>query len=237
MNDSERTVSEFLNNLRIGLVEYEPDGKNPPDFLVGGRIAVEVRRLNENEEVGGTHRGLEVTAKPLHDAVVRAFSQSGPPPGAHSWFVHYSVRRPLPPWKHLEKHLRESVQEFRDRLADPPTEMRLGRAIRLTFHRASKAHETLLVLGGSSDHDAGGFLVEELSRNLRICIAEKSRKVDRVRSSYPEWWLVFDDRIGYGALDDDDAEQLRAALGPVSGFSKVILVNPLNPKSAFEVWP
>jgi hypothetical protein len=26
MNDSERTVYEFLNSLQIGLVAYEPDG-------------------------------------------------------------------------------------------------------------------------------------------------------------------------------------------------------------------
>ena len=235
MNDSERTVCEFLNSLQLGPVEYEPDGKNPPDFLIGGRIAVEARRLNQNEEVDGVHRGLEVTAKPLHDAVVKALAQSGPPSGSHSWFVHYTVRRPLPPWRSLEKSLRAGVQQFRERLQDPPKEIRLGRAIRLSFHGASRKHETLLVLGGSSDHDAGGFLVAELTRNLQTCIAEKSRKVDRVRHKYVEWWLVFEDRIGYGALDDDDADQLRAALGPVSSFAKVILVNPLKPTNAIEV--
>lgn len=191
--------------------------------------------MNENEEVNGTHRGLEVTAKPLHDAVVQALAKSGPPAGSHSWFVHYTVRRPLPPWRQLEKLLHAGVQEFRDRLHEPPMEIRLGRAIRLSFHRASRRHDTLLVLGGSSDYDAGGFLVAELARNLEICIAEKSRKVARVRDKYPEWWLVFEDRIGYGVLDDDDADQLRVALGPVSGFAKVILVNPLKPTKAIEL--
>jgi hypothetical protein len=42
MNDSERTASRFLESLGLGLVEYEPDGKNPPDFLIAKRIAVEV---------------------------------------------------------------------------------------------------------------------------------------------------------------------------------------------------
>ena len=87
MNDSERTVWRFLESLGLGLVEHEPDGKSPPDFLVAGRIAVEARRLNENEEVEGEHRGLEVTATPLRRAVIRALAQSGPPPGKYSWFV------------------------------------------------------------------------------------------------------------------------------------------------------
>ncbi len=81
MNDSERTVCRFLESLGLGSVEHEPDGKNPPDFLVAGRIAFEARRLNDNEQVDGVHRGLEVTAKPLHRAVVKALAQSGAPPG------------------------------------------------------------------------------------------------------------------------------------------------------------
>ena len=126
----------------------------------------------------------------------------------------------------------DGVRQFRERLDDPPSELRLSRALRLSFHRASGRHDHLLVLGGSSDHEAGGFLLDELSRNLRICIDEKVRKVDRVRHKYGEWWLAFEDRIGYGALNSEDADQLRAALGPVAGFDKVILVNPLDPTSA-----
>lgn len=235
MNDSERTVCLFLESLRLGPVEYEPDGKNPPDFLVAGRIAVEARRLNENEEIEGGHRGLEVTAKPLHRAVVKALAQSGPPSGAHSWFVHYTVRRPLPSWKEIERLLSDAVLEFRSRSDDPPSELRLGRSLRLSFHCASRRHDTLLVLGSSSDHDAGVLLVAELSQNLRICIDEKIQKVNRVRDKYEQWWLAFEDRISYGALDHDDVEQLRTVLGPVSGFDQVILVNPLNPAKAVHL--
>jgi hypothetical protein len=83
--------------------------------------------------------------------------------------------------------------------------------------------------------NVGGFVVAELVRNLRLWIGEKLRKVDRVRHKYEEWWLVLEDRISYGALDGDDADQLRAALGPVAGFDKVVLVNPLEPTRALHL--
>src|SRR2546426_10948720 len=86
MNESERAVHHFLTSLQIGEVVYEPDGQVPPDFLVGGRIAVEARRLNENEEIAGSYRGLEVTSKPLHALVTKVLKESGSPPGSHSWF-------------------------------------------------------------------------------------------------------------------------------------------------------
>jgi hypothetical protein len=44
-------------------VVFHPDGRNsPPDFLISGGIAVEVRRLNQNKESAGGARGLEVSA-------------------------------------------------------------------------------------------------------------------------------------------------------------------------------
>lgn len=236
MNDSERTVCEFLKSLRIGSVVFEPDGNQPPDFVVDGRIAVEARRLNESELIGGVHRGLEVTAKPLHKAVVKALAQSGPVGSHGSWFVHYSVRRPLPPWRSVERLLRDAVRQFRDQVTNPPAEIRVGQFLKLAFHRASNVHDALLLLGGSSDYDEGGFLVTEVSRNFLLCIAEKKRKLQRVKNNYAEWWLVFEDRISYGFLEIDDIAAVRAAVGQVDGFARVILVNPLEPTQGLEVW-
>lgn len=235
MNDSERTVSEFLKSLRIGSVVFEPDGNFPPDFVVDGRIAVEARRLNENELVCGVHRGLEETAKPLHK-VVNALALSGPAGSHGSWFVHYSVRRPLPPWKTVKRLLHDAVRQFRDQIPNLPTEIPLGQFLKLEFHRASNAHDALLLLGGSSDYDQGGFLVAEVSRNLLLCIAEKTRKLQRVKNNYAEWWLVFEDRISYGFLDAVDIATIRAAVGQVDGFARVVLVNPLEPTQGLEVW-
>ena len=57
----ERIVESYLISLQIGKVVYEPDGKVPPDFLVDGRIAVEVRRLNQHYAVEGVSEGLSKT--------------------------------------------------------------------------------------------------------------------------------------------------------------------------------
>jgi hypothetical protein len=44
MNRDETLVDKYLRSLGLGEVVYEPDGKVPPVFLVGRRIAVEARR-------------------------------------------------------------------------------------------------------------------------------------------------------------------------------------------------
>ena len=62
MRRSEEAVDRFLRGLEVGDVRFEPDGNVPPDFLVDERIAVEARRLNQNELLGNGYRGLEVTS-------------------------------------------------------------------------------------------------------------------------------------------------------------------------------
>lgn len=235
MNDSEKSVYEYLTNQNLGPVIYEPDGKVPPDFLVDGRIAVEVRRLNQNETTASGHRGLEQVSKPLHALVQKALANVGPPVDGTSWFVFYSFSRPLPRWKELEMLLAVALEQARHRPYLQGEEIRVTRRFRINITRASKPHQHLFVLGGSGDHDSGGFVVSEMARNLRICIAEKTSKVSSVRTRYSEWWLALEDRIGYGALDESDRIVLRELTQTDQGWNKIVLVNPLKPSSGFEL--
>jgi hypothetical protein len=235
MNDSEKTVFEYLQSQHLGAVVYEPDGNVPPDFLVDGRIAVEVRRLNENVETGAGHRGLEEISKPLNVLVKKALAATGPPANGTSWFVFYTYSRPLPAWRELDAFLRRTLDQIRDQSNLEGYEIRVASKMRLRFTRACKVHPHLFVLGGSADHDSGGFVVVELAKNLRFCIDEKSAKVQKVKDRYPEWWLAFEDRIAYGALDMQDQDQLRRLIQQDARWDKIILVNPLNPSTGFEL--
>lgn len=235
MDASEKSVSVYLANRGYGALVYEPDGNVPPDFLIDGRIAVEVRRLNQNDDTAEGLRGLEETAKPLHAAVTKVLTALGPPTTGVSWFVIYTFSRPLPSWRQLERTLAGALRRFQEEPSDQPTAIRIARRFTLRSVRASKTHPTFFVLGGSSDRDGGGFIVAEMARNLRICIDEKSRKVARFLDRYPEWWLVLEDRIGYGVLDESDQHDLRELISVDDPWCKIVLVNPLNPAMGFEL--
>ncbi len=47
-NKDEIRAKKYLQTLNFTQVEYEPLGNVTPDFLLGKKIAVEVRRLNRN---------------------------------------------------------------------------------------------------------------------------------------------------------------------------------------------
>jgi hypothetical protein len=234
MDKSEKVVADYLAHRGYTDVVYEPDGNVPPDFLVDGRIAVEVRRLNQNYEAGGKTSGLEEVAIPLWLRFRRLALSLGPPIHGVSWFVFFRFRRPLEDWKKLKPKLRQALQGFVKSSVHTKRSLRLGNGFEIEIVRASSPHGTFFVMAGYSDHESGGSVLAEIERNLRICIDEKTRKTAYVRGRYSEWWLVVTDHIGLG-LDEFDRTQFRERVRLNHTWDKVILVDPTNHTRAFEI--
>jgi hypothetical protein len=235
VDSSEQLVFEYLSRRGFESVVFEPDGNVPPDFVADGRVAVEVRRLNQHDESEVRPRGLEETAYPLMGHVRQVLKSLGPPLNGESWFVSYTYRRPLAPWKTLERRLRDVLAAFRDGPTRRTCDIVVANGFELDVRQASKTHSTFFLLGAVSDHDSGGFVLAEMDRNIRICVAEKTRKVEPVRSTYPEWWLALVDHIGYGHLDAVEQAELRRVIALEHGWDKILLVHPLDANQAFEL--
>ena len=226
MDASEKIALEHLLGLGLSSVEYEPNGKNPPDFLINGRIAVEVRRLNQNviTESGGV-QGVENEQHALVRIMKEIFASLGPPTSGGSWFVTYDFSRPLGSLSKLKKAIRKALTLFRDGAVED-TRIVLNDNFELLLLPASGAHATYFVLGGYTDGNTGGFVAAELLKNIQLCLREKSQKIARWRAKYPEWWLVLIDHVGYGAREE---------LNLNHDWNKVILVNPLDPRLGYQI--
>jgi hypothetical protein len=156
MDQSESHVRDYLEYLNLGHVVYQPDGNIPPDFLVDGRIAVEVRRLNENEltEWGG-FRGLEtdlISTGRKFKALLRSL---GPAKSSTSWFVGCELKRPIPRWKVIEDDLRRALEDFRDHDdRQKLSVLKIAEGFEAhIIHQASSPHATCFVFAGCSDRD------------------------------------------------------------------------------------
>lgn len=233
MNADERIVFDHLSRRGFESVVFEPDGNVPPDFLVNGRIAIEARRLNQHDDSESDPRGLEEVAIPLNAQFRRLLASFGAPTDGVSWFVSYSLRRPVRPWKELEPHLRVALEVFLR--GHDERRVQIPRDFRISFARASQPHEQVFLLGMWTDGGSGGFVVSELHRNITICIEDKNHKIAGVRTKYTEWWLTLVDHIGYGVLDESDREQLRQLIQIEHQWDKIVLVNPSNPTEGFEL--
>lgn len=237
MDRSEALAESYLNSLSLGEVRFEPDGSVPPDFAVGSSIAVEVRRLNQNfESDDGGHQGLEVREIPLRQKLRNHLRSFAPSKDGECWYVGYRFRRPLEPIRTLLPLLDAALRSFLETPVRTATKRQITKHFEIDFFSASIDHGSFFVLGANMDDDSGGWVEVELLRNLRICIADKERKIARYRPRYQQWWLVLDDHIDFG-IDDEDRARFRRDLMPsVShAFDRVVLLDPRDYRRSFIV--
>ena len=236
MDASERLAHEYLQSLGIGPVVYEPDGNIPPDFSVGQHIAVEVRRLNQNYEIaGGGYQGLEQLWIPLWQRLRRHLPALGPSEAGECWYVCIDFRRPLEEWNTLRPLLDRALTKFKARLVRERTTIEITPNFSVDLVKSGVDHGSYYLLGASSDNDSGGWVMGEVERNLRLCIAEKERKIAPYRGKYEQWWLVLSDHIDYG-MDSEDHETFRKEVMPrvPHSFDKIVLVDPRDYRRAVE---
>lgn len=233
---SERLVRAYLESLQLGPVNFEPDGNIPPDFLVDGRIAVEVRRLNQNHESPeGRYQGLEEIWIPLWQRLRKYLPSLGQSRDGECWYACIDFGRPLEDWKVLRPLIDAALLSF---MADPArrqTTIQITPNFTIDLLRSGKDHGSFFVLGASSDNDSGGWVMGEVARNLKICIDEKVRKIAPYRAKYKTWWLALVDHIDY-SMEPEDRESFRADFMPTiqHPFDKIVLIDPRDHRRAFE---
>ncbi len=226
VKDSESQALRFLHSRGFSRAIYEPDGNVPPDFLVDGRIAVEVRRMNYTYIDKTVHtEGVESSQIALMRYMKRLLPAFGAPMTGQSWFVRFWFKRPLPPFATLRRDIKHALASFCD---GPITDRKIpiGDQFNLFLSPCSTARSNRFVLLGYVDRNAGGWLIPDLRNNIQVCIKEKTEKIARMRTRYPEWWLVLVDHISFGQ---------REPLNVKHDWDKVILINPLKPEEGYEV--
>lgn len=234
MDATEELVANHLAHRGYTNVVYEPDGNIPPDFLIDGKIAIEVRRLNKSYFEGGNAKGLEEVAIPLWSKVERLARSLGTPTGNESWFIFFRFTRPVEAWRTLEPKLRKALEAF---VAQPTKQKCIifkAADFELEALRASSPHATMFVMGGCTDKNSSGWLLPDMETNIRHCASEKSRKIAKVHSKYEYWWLALVDHIGYG-LDDFNREMFRNQVSISHDWEKIILIDPRNHSRWFEI--
>lgn len=233
-NYDEKIAFQYLNKLQLGEIVYEPDGNVPPDFLVNRSIAVEVRRLNQNiNESNGKFCGIEEIAVPLTkrvERILKAFNNCG----IESWYVSFTFQRPLKPWKELEEDIKSGLISF---LEGGPKEIKtleVSKNFSLGIAKAGISYDDYFVLGGFLDLDSGGWVIEEMIKNINLCVEEKEKKIQIYREKYTYWWLLLVNHVSPG-FNSKDLFSLKTMPYKSHRWDKIIIVNSTPPYQSFEL--
>jgi hypothetical protein len=234
MDATEKHVLDHLKHRGYETIIYEPDGNIPPDFLVDGCIAIEVRRLNQNQFEGGSAKGFEEVAIPLWNRIKELVDSFDAPIDDESWIVFFRFTRPVEPWKSLGPKLRQALEMFRDSAVKRRGTIIKTQGFELEVSKADYPHATLFAMGGYNDAESDGWSLSEMEANIRHCVTEKSRKIARVRAKYEQWWLALVDLISDGQ-DDVELKMFRDQVCIEHDWDKIILIDPQDYTRWFEI--
>ena len=224
MDASEDIVKQFLSGLGYAPV-YEPNGNIPPDFSIeSGKIAVEVRRLNQQYD----GKGLEETLMPIFSKMKSLLESIGPPENGSSFYVSYSFSRPLN-WNGLKPKIRTALEQFETDPQQEGTRIKIDDSFELQIGPRTSARQQKFLLGMISDTDAGGFLVPKLLSALHHCVQEKSLKIAAHRRRYPVWWLCLVDHVA-GPLSDETKLNLQNTFIRPPEWHKIVIISPTDPR-------
>jgi hypothetical protein len=232
MDSSEQLAAIFLEQLELGPVIHEPDGNVPPDFLVAGEIAVEVRRLNQSYETNDSFEGLESAQAAITRFLRTTLPRYGSPDGESGWWVMLYFWRPLD-WKAMRRSIKDALTQFKEQTSKGRIKYEFEN-FELELLPAGIPTEHYFMFGGLADRDAGGFVLAEIIRNLNLYIGEKARKVAPYRNRYREWWLVLPDHIGPD-LNEAERSQISAHVR-LQDWDRVIILHPRDHSRAVEIW-
>lgn len=228
-NREEQIVIDCLIHQGYTEIEFEPDGNIPPDILVDNKIAIEVRRLNQNEITEEGFNGLEEDEFSVQGIMRKILQESSDETFDKSAFVGYYFNRPIPTKKEIKKYVSEILENHKS-IIDEEREYVLNKNFRMNIFPSATKLNQQYQYGMSSDNDSGGFVVSLIYENLKLIIPEKDEKTSKYRERYSEWWLAVVDKIGYG-LSDLDSKQFHNLPKIENSFDRLLLVSAINSKS------
>ncbi|MGH8491831.1 MAG: hypothetical protein ACRERR_01810 [Moraxellaceae bacterium] len=235
MDATEQIVNDFLSHQGYRDIEYEPLGRSKaPDFSVNGRIAIEVRRLNQHHFAQARARGLEVDAHPLIQKVQSTLATYGEPAGGKSWYVFVRFSRPTPGHKQIAIQTRMALDRFIIEGEQNSGRIHQTQTFALDLYKAGPGRDQKFVFGGYNDIQSGGFVVEQLEKNIQYCVNEKAEKISGVHHMYPEWWLALVDHIGFHFGESRSAAFQSVTLERQQ-WDRILVISPRPPHQVSEV--
>lgn len=101
--------------------------------------------------------------------------------------------------------------------------------------RAAEMSQDRFSLGSFDYLEDGGWVMEELTKAINHCLAEKWTKTVHLRQRYASWWLVLVDYIHHLLLSSTEASRLSEALPNLKQWDRVVLIDPQSPERSLTL--
>jgi hypothetical protein len=228
LNSEEKIAFAYLKSEGYNLIKYEPDGNVPPDFLINGNIAVEVRRLNENyfekDKVIGHYEDYVGLWELLSNFLLTYKNEDM----ESSYWLSFGYERPIPTSAQLKKNLKIQLDRF---IQNPVPNIKI--AVTPTFfiwlNPITSEGKHKILVGSAHDDNGGGSVTQIYISNINYCFKEKTIKIEKFKNKYSQWWLILVDTMFYRVISNSK-DKLKDNLVLPDAWEKLIILDPESKK-------
>ena len=223
MKPEECVVNLFLNQTQKGKIVYEPDGNIPPDFSIDERIGVEVRRLNQNFIKGDAYEDLVELSIPLDRAINEVLRSFDSQYRGKSFLVGFDFERPIESIHETKRILKDYLTRFLEQNVPVPVIENVSDNLIIKIHsRLNNNGETFRPMI-SMDNDWGGGVIEKYLSNVKLCISDKSTKIEPYKPQYQEWWLALVDLTDL-IPSSHDLDEVNKNIKDIGMFNRLLIL-------------
>ena len=261
-NEDELWAQDWLRQQ--GYRDIRRPCSDPPDFVVDGKYAVEVTRLNQRIVVGDEEysRGEEEARKPLTDCIAKVIGQLGPPGNeGRSWVIdcEYDFAEPLPTPKSVTRQVSEALAPLLKPYDDTVISGMHSRYLDYGKHAGEISylsfphlcldcgiclelvefsHEPARFMLQNVSDGRGMGVAEELKTSIRNRICDKSKRVrDQERiGEFDCWWLILVDHVCHAPIQILSQHELSYVRDHQFDFwSRIVIVSSRNLSWCYEL--
>ena len=239
MDINESHVEQWLQNQGFTNIQFVTDTNDqPPDFIVNGSIAIEVRRLNWM--FGDENRGLEGVEEPLKQDIKSGLKCAEQPPQGCKVFVSCDLFHiDLPDRETIIQEVKEAANNYVVYIEGslrqghrPPhfhDTTSFGMSIRFDTLTNSTPNQ-FEILGVTAGIAESGLVVRDSIDNINRCVVEKTNKIQGKKDLHDEWWLVLVEHNVYATAlrEPDELQAVRNALVDTKPWSRITILSCLE---------
>jgi len=234
MNREEKIVETYLKSMGFKDVVFEPDGNITPDFSIDGKIAVEVRRLNQQFFTKDEVQGLEETRMPLFKLLESSLRVFDSQYQGRSYWVSIRFHRPVQKGNFIKKAIVKALTDFLSRPFPPPWDVKVTENIYCHIYPSQVVEGKVFRFAGGTDRESGGWVLAEFIKNFNHCVEEKTEKIKGYHDKYNSWWLILVDQIAHG-FNKSEKDEVKSLVNVHISWDKVIVLDSLTGNDILEI--
>jgi hypothetical protein len=234
MKREEKITEAYLRSLGFKDVVFEPDGNISPDFSIDGRIAVEVRRLNQHFFTKDEVRGLEETRMPLFDLLKSSLSEFDSQYKGCSYWVSVRFHRPVEKGKTNRRAIAKALSHFLSSPFPLPCDVKVTEHIYLHIFPSQSVEGKVFRFAGGTDRESGGWVLAKFKKNFNHCVEDKTEKIKQRHDKYTSWWLFLVEQIAHG-FNESEKDEVKSMVSVNTSWDKVVVLDSLTGNNILEI--